>query len=96
MAPQLQTDQGADQVEQHGEEQEDDGGRLARLRAAEGPVDGVVEHRVGAEPPAGGVPDVDDRCGTKGTTIRRVLDSSRRPVSTPEVRVIRSSQDLLE
>ena len=87
MAPQLQTDQGADQVEQHGEEEEDDGGRLARLCPAEGPVDGVAEHRVGAEAPAGGVPDVDDRCGTDG--VIRALDSSWRPVLTPDLRATR-------
>lgn len=58
--PQLEAHGGSDQVHHQGDEQEDDGGGLARLRPAEGPVDAVVEDRVGAQASAGGVPDVDD------------------------------------
>lgn len=58
--PHLEAHHGADQIHHHGDEEEDDGGGLARLRAAEGAVHAAVEDRVGAEPPAGRVPDVDD------------------------------------
>lgn len=58
--PQLETHHGADQIHHHGDKEEDDGGGLARLRSAEGAVHAAVEDRVGAEPPAGGVSDVDD------------------------------------
>lgn len=58
--PQLQTHHGSDQVNHHGDEQEDDGGRLARLRPAERSVYAVVEDGIGAEPATRRVPDVDD------------------------------------
>lgn len=65
MSPQLETDHGSDQINDHGDEQKDDGGRLARLRSAERPVDAVVEDRVGAESSAGRVSDVNDAWWTK-------------------------------
>lgn len=58
--PQLEAHDGSDQVHHHGDEEEDDGGGLTRLRPAEGAVDAVVENRVGAEAPAGGVPHIND------------------------------------
>lgn len=69
MSPQLETDHGSDQINDHGDEQKDDGGRLARLRSAERPVDAVVEDRVGAESSAGRVSDVNDACGQKGNVF---------------------------
>lgn len=66
--PQLETHHGADQIHHHGDKEEDDGSGLARLRSAEGAVHAAVEDRVGAEPPAGGVSDVDDSwCNIKQT-----------------------------
>lgn len=60
MPPQLETHHGTDQIHYHGDKEEDDGGRLARLRSAKGAVHAVVEDRIGAEPTASRVSDVDD------------------------------------
>lgn len=65
MPPQLETHDGSDQVHNHGDEQEDDGGCLACLCSAEGSVDAIVEHRVGAEAPAGGIANINDACRVK-------------------------------
>lgn len=65
VSPQLQTNHGTDQINDHGDKQEDDGCGLARLRSAERPVDAVVEDRVGAESSAGRVPDINDACKHK-------------------------------
>lgn len=73
MAPQLEADAGADQVDDHGEEQEDDGGRLSGLRPAEGAAHAVVEHGVGAQAPAGGVAHVDDACAQKKKKRKRQI-----------------------
>lgn len=75
--PQLQTHDGADQVHHHGGEQEDDGGRLARLDPAERRVDAGVEDGVGAEAPPGRVPDVDDACREPQTPVRTPENRSR-------------------
>lgn len=66
MPPQLQTHDGSDQVHDHGDEQKDDGGGLAGLCSAEGSVDTIVENRVGAEAPAGGIANINDACCIKG------------------------------
>lgn len=67
--PQLETHHGADQVHHHGHKQEDDGGGLARLCSAEGAGQAVVEDRIGAEPPAGRVSDVDDSWRTQSQRV---------------------------
>lgn len=65
MPPQLETHNGPDQVHNHGDEQKDDGGSLAGLCSAEGSVDAIVENRVGAEAPAGGIANINDACCIK-------------------------------
>ena len=56
MPPDLEAQNGADHVHDHVDEEERDGSRLARLRAAERPAQAVVEHGVVAEPAAGWCP----------------------------------------
>lgn len=63
--PQLETHDGSDQVHNHGDEQKDDGGCLASLCSAEASIDAIVENRVGAEAPAGGIANINDACCIK-------------------------------
>lgn len=60
MPPQLETYDGSDQVNNHCDEQKDDGGSLTGLCSAEGSVDAIVENRVGAEAPTGGISNIND------------------------------------
>lgn len=66
MPPQLETHDGSDQVHHHGDKQKDDGGSLTCLGSAEGSVNAIVENRVGAEAPAGGISNINDTWCTKG------------------------------
>lgn len=76
--PQLETHHGADQIHHHGDKEENDGGRLARLRSAEGAVHAVVEDGIGAEPAPSRVPDVDDSWATSSKRV------TQRNVSQPQ------------
>lgn len=69
--PQLETHHGPDQIHHHGDKEEDDGGRLARLCSAEGAVHAAVEDRVGAEPTASCVSDIDDSWATSSKCVRQ-------------------------
>lgn len=60
MPPQLETHHGTDQINHHGDKEEDDGSSLASLRSAEGAVHAIVEDWVGAEPTTGRVSDIDN------------------------------------
>lgn len=66
--PQLETHDGPDQVHDHGDKQKDDGGSLTGLCSAEGSVDAIVENRVVAEAPAGGISNINDSWCTEGMT----------------------------
>lgn len=58
--PQLKANDGADQVHQHGDEEEDDGSGLSGLRAAKGPVDAIVEDGIVTKAATDGVPHIHD------------------------------------
>lgn len=65
MSPQLETHDGSNQINDHGDKQEDDGGRLTSLCSAERPVDAVVKNRIWAESSTGCVAHIYDACQRK-------------------------------
>lgn len=65
MSPQLETHHGSNQIHNHGDKQKYYGSSLACLCSAEGPADAIVEDRVGAEPSASCVSDINNAWGTK-------------------------------